>query len=151
MARGRLTEPFTALPALQNSCSAAPILMHPESLIGVLGVMRPWLSAGRGGLALKGWRAGGGGAEGGDGFNRGAGRIQAADRAVEAGGAGVGAEQLLEALLRDRAREHVGVIRRVRAHREDLAVARVERDERARRAGAARDRAVEDRLARALE
>src|SRR3954469_25400923 len=53
MARGRLSEPFTALPALQNSCSAAPILMHPESLIGVLGVMMPWLSAARAVIGLN--------------------------------------------------------------------------------------------------
>src|SRR3954463_2213981 len=58
MARGRLTEPFTALPALQNSCSAAPILMHPESLIGVLGVMRPWLSAAKAVIGLRCGRGG---------------------------------------------------------------------------------------------
>ncbi len=36
---------MTSLPALQNDCFAAPISMQPGSLIGVLGVMIPWLSA----------------------------------------------------------------------------------------------------------
>src|SRR3954454_4642325 len=52
MARGRVTEAFTALPALHTSCSPPPILMHPESLIGVLGVMRPWLSAAKAVIGL---------------------------------------------------------------------------------------------------
>ncbi len=91
------------------------------------------------------------GGEGRDRLERRAGRIQAADRAVEPRRAGVRPEQLLEALLGDRAREDRRVVRRVRAHREDLAVARVERDERARRARARGDRLVEDGLAGALE
>src|SRR3954449_114020 len=89
--------------------------------------------------------------KGRDRLERRAGRIQAADRAVEPRGAGVLAEELVEALLRDRPREHRRVVRRVRPHREHLAVARVERDEGARRPRAAGDSAREHGLAGALE
>src|ERR687884_127833 len=45
MARTRLSVPFAVRPALQNGWRAAPISTQPGSLIGVLGVMTPSLSA----------------------------------------------------------------------------------------------------------
>jgi hypothetical protein len=47
------TVPFAVLPALQNSWWAAPIAMQPGSLIGVSGVMTPFVSAAMAVIGLK--------------------------------------------------------------------------------------------------
>src|ERR687887_498276 len=58
MARASDTVPFAVLPALQNGCLAAPISMQPGSLIGVLGVMIPWLGAANAVIGLNVERVG---------------------------------------------------------------------------------------------
>ena len=68
----------------------------------------------------------------GDRLERRAGRIGRGDRAVEQRRAELLGAELVVALLRDRLGELVGVEARVGAEREDLAVARVHRHERAR-------------------